>query len=158
MRTIFLGPVDSTNISALRYLNQGEATPFLIQAAAQTGGRGRGGKDWHSPEGNFYGTFALRPQRPEGESAQLSFVAALALAQMLESMGINPQLKWPNDVLIGGAKLSGILLEKHGAHILIGMGLIYPAIQMRLAIPAQACMSKVWLWMRKSLAKAWPTS
>ena len=61
-------------------------------------------------------------------------------------------------MLIGGAKLSGILLEKHGAHILIEWGSIYPAIQMRLAIPAQACISKVWLWMRKSLAKARPPS
>ena len=114
--------VESTNISALSLLDEGQRAPFLVRARAQRSGRGRGGKAWASPPGNFYGTFVLRAQCLAGEAAQLSFVAAVALASVLVEHGIRPQLKWPNDVLIGGAKLSGILLEMHGPYVLIGMG------------------------------------
>ena len=116
------GEVASTNTSALDLLKAGEKAPFLVRADAQIGGRGRGGKVWSSPVGTFYGTFVVRPFREAREAAQLSFVAAVALGEVLTAQGLDPQLKWPNDVLIDGAKVSGILLEMHGPHVLIGMG------------------------------------
>ena len=117
------GAVDSTNLEALRQLKSGAQPPFLLVAEEQLQGRGRGGNAWSSPPGNFYGTFAIRAEKPDPEMAQMSFVAALALAQVLEGLGLKPQLKWPNDILIKGAKISGILLEKHGSILLVGMGI-----------------------------------
>ena len=134
------GEVASTNTSALELLNTGEQAPFLVRADAQAGGRGRGGKVWSSPPGNFYGTFVVRPLRDAREAAQLSFVAAVALGDVLKAEGLEPQLKWPNDVLLDGAKVSGILLEMHGPHVLIGMGV---NIASHPAVPgyASTCLS-----------------
>ena len=124
---IVCGPVDSTNSEALRRLGQGVPAPFLLMAEAQTKGRGRWGKVWSSPPGNFYGTFALpadvlSTDQAEAALAQMSFVAALALARVLEDLGLHPRLKWPNDILLNDAKVSGILLEKQGSVLLVGMG------------------------------------
>lgn len=132
-----LGRVDSTNLAALRLLEAGEghegtaALPFLLTAQEQRQGRGRGGNAWASPPGNFYGTFAIAATKPDGKMAQVSFLAAVALAHVLEGWGLRPRLKWPNDILIQGAKVSGILLEKHGEVLLIGMGVnltTHPAV------------------------------
>lgn len=120
---IACGSVDSTNSEALRRLDQCVQPPFLLMAEAQTKGRGRSGKVWSSPPGNFYGTFALPADQADVTMAQVSFVAALALAHVLEDLGLKPELKWPNDILIGGAKVSGILLEKQGPILLVGMGI-----------------------------------
>ncbi len=114
--------VGSTNAAALELTQAGQRLPFVVTAGEQTAGRGRSGQAWASPPGNFYGTFAVPADTPDPRLAQISFVAAVALAQVLGDWGLNPQLKWPNDVLIGGAKLSGILLEKHGAVLLVGVG------------------------------------
>ena len=119
---ISVGSVDSTNSEALRRIEGGLQPPFLLVAEEQAVGRGRGGKTWSSPKGNFYGTFTIVTDQPDATIAQVSFVAAVALASILSELGLKPQLKWPNDVLIGGAKVSGILLEKHGGVLLIGMG------------------------------------
>lgn len=116
------GAVDSTNSEALRRLEAGQALPLFVVADEQTRGRGRGGKAWTSPKGNFYGTFALTADQDDGVVAQVSFVAAVALAKVMTDLGLAPQLKWPNDILIKGAKISGILLEKHGPALLVGMG------------------------------------
>lgn len=115
--------VDSTNAEALRRLEAGQAPGFLLRADEQTKGRGRSGNHWTSPKGNFYGTFVFECGAKDADAAQLSFVAALALADVLEDAGLKPQLKWPNDILIDDAKISGILLEKHGPILLIGMGI-----------------------------------
>ena len=97
--------------------------PFLIIATEQRRGRGRGGNHWHSPAGNFYGTFAVAANHPAALMAQVSFVAALALAKVLEGWDLQVTVKWPNDVLVNDAKISGILLEKHGSILLVGLGL-----------------------------------
>jgi len=123
LRLIACGSVDSTNSESLRRLDQGAEPPFLLMAEAQTKGRGRSGKVWSSPSGNFYGTFALPADQADATMAQVSFVAALALAHVLEGLGLKPELKWPNDILIKGAKISGILLEKQGPILLVGMGI-----------------------------------
>lgn len=120
---IACGSVDSTNSEALRRLDQGAQVPFLLIAEEQTKGRGRSGKVWSSPKENFYGTFVLAADQADAIMAQVSFVAALALAYVLEDLGLKPELKWPNDILINGAKVSGILLEKQGPILLVGMGI-----------------------------------
>jgi BirA family biotin operon repressor/biotin-[acetyl-CoA-carboxylase] ligase len=87
-------------------------------AAEQTGGRGRRGRPWSSPRGNFYATLALQPTEPADQVALRSFAAALALRDAcaaLTGLSAGLALKWPNDVLLNGGKLAGILLESTGA-------------------------------------------
>ena len=105
--------IDSTNEEARRLAQQGEAGPIWIRADRQTAGRGRRGRAWDSPTGNLAATLFLRPKKSAAESAQLSFVAALAAsdAVTLFAPGRDFRLKWPNDVLADGQKLAGILLE-----------------------------------------------
>lgn len=82
------------------------------------------GRQWQMPEGNLAMSGLIRPQPGEGNPAELGFVAALALDDVVSTL-LNPallQLKWPNDVLLQGAKLSGILLEREGDVLILGMG------------------------------------
>ena len=108
-----LDEIDSTNEEARRRAASGEKGPLWITAVRQTSGRGRRGRVWQSPGGNLAATLLLRPDKPAAECAQLSFAAALAVSDMLSAFA--PQadlaLKWPNDVLAGGRKIAGILLE-----------------------------------------------
>ena len=102
------------------------AHPTWILALRQTAGRARRGQVWIDPGGNFAATLALPLAAPAPQAALYSFVAALALHDALaELTGLGPelQLKWPNDVLLNGGKLSGILLEtgEKGA-LAIGIG------------------------------------
>ena len=93
-------------------------------ADAQTGGRGRRGRTWSSLPGNLFASVLTRPRVGEGPSQQLSFVAALALVRALDAW-VAPSrltLKWPNDVLLDGIKVAGILLEKQGVATIIGFG------------------------------------
>ena len=110
----------STNDEARRLAAAGEPEGALIVARRQTAGRGRSGRVWSSPAGNLYFSLLLRPDRPPAEAAQLSFVAALAAA---EAAAVPVALKWPNDVLAGGRKLCGILLEGSDGWLVIGVGI-----------------------------------
>ena len=105
--------IDSTNEEAKRLAAAGEPGPIWISAARQTAGRGRRGRVWESPTGNLAATLMLRPGKSATECAQLSFVAAIAASAMLSDFAPDSALrvKWPNDVLAGGAKIAGILLE-----------------------------------------------
>lgn len=102
----------------------GEAAPFWVRADQQTAGRGRRGRDWSSPLGNFYGTACYAFDGKPQDAAKLSFVAAIAVANALSaySLTTQPSLKWPNDVLLGGRKIAGLLLEAKTGHVLIGIG------------------------------------
>jgi BirA family biotin operon repressor/biotin-[acetyl-CoA-carboxylase] ligase len=121
-----LDSVDSTNAHAARLA---PSIPTWIMAAEQTGGRGRRGRPWSSPRGNFYATLALQPTETADRVALRSFAAALALRDACaaitgSSTGLS--LKWPNDVLLNGGKLAGILLEStaRGSHIpLLAIGI-----------------------------------
>jgi BirA family biotin operon repressor/biotin-[acetyl-CoA-carboxylase] ligase len=99
-------------------------------ARRQTTGRGRRGREWISPEGNFAASLVMRPAGDPAQAALRSFVAALALADALSGL-MGPSatiaLKWPNDVLLNGGKVAGILLESagqggHVSHLVIGVG------------------------------------
>jgi len=123
-----LDEVDSTNAEAQRRAAQVHG-PLWIAARRQSAGRGRSGRQWLSPEGNLAATLLLRRDEPPAEKARLSFHAALAVAELVERLapGAPVALKWPNDVLLGGAKVSGILLESFatpapGANLAIGIG------------------------------------
>ena len=111
--------------------------PVLVAAEEQTAGRGRRGRRWHSAPGAGV-TFSLarRINRPQRELAALSLVAGVATARALRELGAAAQLKWPNDLLLEGAKLGGILVEsRNGNHAVIGIGINCrpdPALQARL--------------------------
>ncbi|MFZ3034470.1 MAG: biotin--[acetyl-CoA-carboxylase] ligase [Parvibaculum sp.] len=126
--------IDSTNEEARRLGEAGEPGPVWITAEIQTAGRGRRGRTWVSPSGNFMGTLFLRPQATPRKAAELSFVAALAVHDAVASLltpTLRPglKLKWPNDLLHDGRKCAGILLESSGvagaelAWLAIGIGI-----------------------------------
>nr|WP_318272636.1 biotin--[acetyl-CoA-carboxylase] ligase [Paracoccus saliphilus] len=112
-----LDRVDSTNAEAFR-LAPSISGPAWIMARRQEAGRGRRGRAWNDPPGNFAATLVMRPAGGPADAARLSFVAALAVHDALHRLcgpQLNLALKWPNDVLLNGGKLSGILLESAGA-------------------------------------------
>jgi BirA family biotin operon repressor/biotin-[acetyl-CoA-carboxylase] ligase len=110
--------IDSTNDEARRQAAAGAPEGVVIWADRQESGRGRQGRVWQSPPGNLYCSILLRPDRPAPEVALLSFAAALAVCETLAPLlphGAAPRCKWPNDVLIDGRKIAGILLESEAA-------------------------------------------
>ena len=124
-----LDEVDSTLSEAARI------APFLpgpewILGLRQTAGRGRRGRAWADPEGNFAATLVLRPDDPPAQAARRSFVTALAVHDACQDVTGRSEglaLKWPNDILLNGGKLSGILLESVGQsarldYLAIGIG------------------------------------
>jgi BirA family biotin operon repressor/biotin-[acetyl-CoA-carboxylase] ligase len=130
-----LDAIDSTNAEARRRAEAGIAGPLWITAGLQTAGRGRRGRSWESRTGNLFATLLDRTDKPPAEAAQLSFVAALAVADLAAAY-VPPalvSLKWPNDPMIAGRKTSGILVES-GPHpagglwlaVGIGVNLAWP--------------------------------
>ncbi len=123
--------LDSTNEEARRLGLAGERGPLWVFADQQTAGRGRRGRHWQSPVGNLACSGLYHWPGPLAGSAQLGFAAALAVAETLDiwiSGAETLSLKWPNDVLLGGAKVAGILLESGvapgGGHWLaVGVGI-----------------------------------
>ena len=111
---IALDTVDSTNEEAKRRARDGAEDGTIVWAREQTAGRGRGDRDWASPRGNLYCSVVTRPDCPLGQAAQLGFAACLGVGAALGTL-VPPltelHYKWPNDVLLNGRKVSGILLE-----------------------------------------------
>jgi BirA family biotin operon repressor/biotin-[acetyl-CoA-carboxylase] ligase len=116
--------IDSTNEEARRRAVSGETGPLWIMAARQTAGRGRRGRAWDTGAGNLAATLLLCPARARQEWPQLSFAAAIAAWDMCSHFAPKASitLKWPNDVLAGGGKLAGLLLEAAGSALAIGIG------------------------------------
>jgi BirA family biotin operon repressor/biotin-[acetyl-CoA-carboxylase] ligase len=115
VRHIAYDTLGSTNAEALTHARAGERGPLWITAQSQSAGRGRRGSQWLSPPGNLYATLLLSEPSPPAQAPQLSFVAALALhdavAVCAPQLGLVLNVKWPNDLLVGQAKLAGILIE-----------------------------------------------
>lgn len=109
--------LDSTNSEAARLAQAGEAGPLWIVAERQTAGRGRRGRVWQGASGNLAATLLLTTQKPPAQAAQMAFVAALALADMAAAFVAQAfvRVKWPNDLLVGGAKAGGVLIETGAA-------------------------------------------
>ena len=118
---IHLAETDSTSAEAARRASD---RPTWILADRQTAARGRRGRAWSMPQGNFAASLAWRPGGTPADHALRSFVAALALHDALTAFGVRDlSLKWPNDVLLAGAKLAGILLEGSGdGRLILGIG------------------------------------
>lgn len=125
-----LDRVDSTNAQAMRLADRITGSAWIM-AHRQEAGRGRRGRAWTDTPGNFAATLLIRDAGDPQDAARLSFVAALAVHDALRALcgpQLNLSLKWPNDVLLNGGKLSGILLESTGAGgriaaLAIGIGL-----------------------------------
>ncbi len=121
----------STNDEARRLAAVHPQEPVWIYADTQTAGRGRRGRAWISPKGNLSATLLIDPGRPTRECTQLSFVAALAASDAVSHYArhADVRVKWPNDVLTNGRKISGILLESAStgneppAWLAIGIGI-----------------------------------
>ncbi|PQO24519.1 biotin--[acetyl-CoA-carboxylase] ligase [Rhodobacteraceae bacterium WD3A24] len=119
-----LAEVDSTNAEAARRADSIDLPAWFL-GLRQTGGRGRRGRPWADPEGNFAATLLMAPEGPAEQAALRSFVAALALFDAFAAVTGRPgafALKWPNDVLVNGGKVAGILLEGIRDRLAIGVG------------------------------------
>jgi BirA family biotin operon repressor/biotin-[acetyl-CoA-carboxylase] ligase len=137
--------VGSTSDEAKALARSGAAHGTVVWAREQTAGRGRSGRGWSSPPGNLYLSLVLRLPKPAAQLAELGYVTVVALGETLR--GIVPpaaalRYKWPNDLLIGGSKVAGILLETEtGADwVVLGVGvnvashpgaMLYPATDLR---------------------------
>lgn len=113
MRIIRFDTIDSTNAEAHRLARAGEGGPLWIIAGQQSGGRGRLGRTWISEPGNLYCTHLFTAHCDARTASQIGFVASLAVLDMAKTLvhGADIGLKWPNDVLLDGAKFCGILPE-----------------------------------------------
>ena len=101
------------------YVSEG----IWLIADRQTAGRGRLGREWQDGAGNFMGSTVVHLRAGDPSPETLALVAGLALHDVLDSkLAASPVLKWPNDVLVGGAKLAGILLERVGGAVVVGIG------------------------------------
>jgi len=137
--------VGSTNDEAKCLARDGAVDATFVWALEQTAGRGRRGRTWVSPRGNLYASLILRPNCSAHQAAQLGFVAALAIGDALGAT--LPQLggvayKWPNDVLVNGRKIAGILLESEMTaldkltFLIVGVGVNLAASPQGTAVPA----------------------
>lgn len=120
---------DSTNRRAMALAAGGAPEGTLVVAETQTGGRGRRGRVWFSPAGdNIYASVILRPTIPPGQAPRITLMAAVALAEALRKQTELPaRIKWPNDILISGKKIAGILTEistdmDRVDYVVIGLG------------------------------------
>src|SRR5580693_9169469 len=136
--------IDSTNAEALRLMRQGERGPLWIAAERQSAGRGRRGRSWVSVPGNLHASLLLTDPGPAEHWPQLSFVAALAVHDAVVECAaeIRPmlELKWPNDLLLAGAKFAGILIEGEGREeegaVAVGIGVNCTTHPAQTAYPA----------------------
>ena len=131
MRIVHFSEIDSTNAEAHRRAAGGERGPLWISADRQMAGRGRLGRSWVSEPGNLYATYLFTIAARAASASQVSFVAALAVYDMAAALLPSEaaallKLKWPNDVLLDGAKFSGVLPEtlaqEGGSRITIAIG------------------------------------
>jgi BirA family biotin operon repressor/biotin-[acetyl-CoA-carboxylase] ligase len=119
-RIIHVPETGSTNADAMRLALDGEDLPLWLVADTQTAGRGRAGRSWISPAGNLYASLAVCCAAPIEKAGQLSLIAGISLydairtaAELAPNAGL--RLKWPNDILVGLAKMGGILIESTSA-------------------------------------------
>jgi BirA family biotin operon repressor/biotin-[acetyl-CoA-carboxylase] ligase len=128
-KIIYLHEIGSTNDLAKELANYGAPEGTIVIAETQTTGRGRLNRKWFSPRGGLYFSIILKPKLKAKETIKLVFVAGLAVAEVLhENYGLNVETKWPNDVLVNGRKVCGILSEMNTKgervnYVVIGVGI-----------------------------------
>lgn len=126
-----LAAVDSTNAEAMRRAQAGERGPLWIMADVQSAGRGRSGRNWTSVPGNLHASLLVTLAAPQPKAYQLALVAGVAvfdaLGAAMRAVPPGLRLKWPNDILVDGAKAGGILIESSASSArlaaVIGIGL-----------------------------------
>ncbi|MDD3287986.1 MAG: biotin--[acetyl-CoA-carboxylase] ligase [Alphaproteobacteria bacterium] len=134
----------STNTDAKKAASEGALEGLIIHAFKQTTGKGRHGRTWESPEGNLYFSILLRPNCKLADVSAYNFITALAIFDTVQSFlpKANIELKWPNDVMISGKKVSGILIETAEAvegvidWLVIGIGINIKAYPQEAGYPA----------------------
>ncbi len=120
-KLISFDKIPSTQTYALEMVASGAARDHtVIMAMAQSAGRGRYRRTWVSHHGNLYASFIYNADERD---PRLSYVVAVAVAETLISFGIHPKIKWPNDILIDGKKVCGILIEYAGRFVIVGIGI-----------------------------------
>jgi BirA family transcriptional regulator, biotin operon repressor / biotin---[acetyl-CoA-carboxylase] ligase len=138
--------IDSTNLEARRHFEAGERAPLFLLADEQAAGKGRLDRNWASLRGNCYSTLILPLDAEIAVVPQIGFVAALAVADVVNNHTIaKPRLKWPNDVLVGGAKIAGILCEvlsQQPLTIAIGCGINVAHAPTGLTYPATCLIAE----------------
>ena len=125
---VHLAETASTNTLAMDLAHKGAAEGTVVIAEAQTGGKGRLGRSWASPQGNLYLSVILRPAVPVHKAPLITLMGAVAVAAAVrEQVKVPAGIKWPNDILIDGKKVSGLLTEMSAEpdrirHIVLGIG------------------------------------
>lgn len=119
--------IPSTNARARELAIDGESDVVVV-ADSQTGGRGRLNREWVSPSGGIWCSLLVRPDVPVAHAPVFTLAAAVTTAEALQTIGIDAQIKWPNDVLVDGQKIAGILSEMEGeadrlSWVVVGIGL-----------------------------------
>ena len=148
--------IGSTNQAAMDAGGAGEPAGSVFLAEEQTAGRGRGGHSWHSEKSSgIYCSVLLRPELPPSEVLVVSLAAGLAAQAAVEQVtGVRPDLRWPNDLLLGGKKFAGILTEMNSEatqvrYIVIGMGINVNQQQ----LPPE--LAEVATSLRRETGRAW---
>jgi BirA family biotin operon repressor/biotin-[acetyl-CoA-carboxylase] ligase len=149
----YFDETDSTNLQACRLGDEGQAEGLVVIADRQTSGKGRMGRQWESPGGvNLYASILLRPPIPPFETPRLTFLSAIAVCRAIaRCCALQPTVKWPNDILLNGAKVAGLLNEMSSEpdqvhYVVLGIGvnlnmrpeqfpeaLLYPATSLAIA-------------------------
>lgn len=120
-KLISFDKIPSTQDYAHDLIARGEATnKTVITALAQSAGRGRYKRTWVSHHGNLYASFIFKIAERD---PKLSYAIAVAIAETMLAFGISPQIKWPNDILIDGKKISGVLIEYAQNFVIVGIGI-----------------------------------
>ncbi len=129
IKIIHFDTIDSTNIKVRELAYQGEAEGTVVIAEKQTAGKGRRGRSWESPAGtNIYMSILLRPQIEVNKAPMLTLVMAYSIGKVLKEKGYESvQIKWPNDLVLSGKKICGILTEaelngQEIGHVVVGVG------------------------------------
>ncbi|MGB7845495.1 MAG: biotin--[acetyl-CoA-carboxylase] ligase [Candidatus Acidiferrum sp.] len=129
-RVLHFFKTDSTNRVAMELGYAGDPEGTIVMAEAQTAGRGRSGRTWHSERGTgLYFTVLLRPQLSPAQAPLLTMLAGVSAQTAIEAQtGLAPELKWPNDLMLNGKKLGGILTEMHAEpnavrFVIVGIGI-----------------------------------
>jgi len=140
-RLVEVAATDSTNDEARRLIAAGAGHGTVVRADRQTAGRGRRGRHWESPPGNLY--MSIVADATTAPTGQLAFVAALAAGDALTGGGC-VRFKWPNDLMVRGRKVGGILIEADGGTAIVGIGINVASAPAETAYPATAIAAAGW--------------
>ncbi|MEO0968534.1 MAG: biotin--[acetyl-CoA-carboxylase] ligase [Cyanobacteria bacterium J06639_18] len=144
--------VSSTNTTAWELLKQGIKPGFAVIATTQTSGRGQWGRQWDSPKGGLYLSAALNSHLEVKHGYQLTLASAWGIAQELRNYGIFVEIKWPNDLVLDGYKLGGILTETKVKKALITQAVIGVGINWENSTPETGINLKTWQTNQNNLS------